>query len=369
MLTSDFGGSIAINPCGPSRFAASGLMTDIPGSVDLYTNRVHNVPMDPSAESAQTDTSSSAGEHVTILEVCPRDGLQNERIPLSVEDRITLINRLSQAGAHRIEAVSFVHPRLVPQMAGAEEVMAGITRYPGVSYSGLVLNRRGNDRALASGVDEINVVVPSTDGMSRANQNTDVAGMLTAAKEIIADAQASGVPVSGTAAVAFGCPFDGEVSIDQVRQVVRVFAEAGVQEIAIADTIGVGVPAQVRALTAMVRTEAPDAVVRFHFHNTRNTGYANAAAALEAGVRVLDAAAGGFGGCPFSPAATGNIGTEDLDYLVVRSGYSTGLDRQAIVDTADWVSGLLERQPPAMVGRAGAFPPISEQHTTTKGAA
>ncbi len=312
---------------------------------------------------------ATAAERVTILEVCPRDGLQNEKISLSVDDKITLINRLSASGVRRIEAVSFVNPKAVPQMAGADEVMAGITRYPGVSYSGLVLNRRGNERALSNGVDEVNVVVPSTDGMSMANQNIDVAGMLEAAKAMIAEAKAAGIPVSGTAAVAFGCPFDGEVSIDQVRAVVRVFAEAGVDEIAIADTIGVGVPQQVRALTAMVRQEAPDAVVRFHLHNTRNTGYANAAAALEAGVRVLDAAAGGFGGCPFSPSATGNIGTEDLDYLVTRSGYATGIDRDAIVEAATWVSGLLERQPPAMVGRAGAFPPAARNHTSTKGAA
>ena len=311
-------------------------------------------------------TPMAASTDVTIVEVCPRDGLQNERIPLSVDQRIDLIHRLADAGAKRIEAVSFVNPKLVPQMAGAEEVMAGLTRTPGVSYSGLVLNARGNERALASGVDEVNVVVPSTDGMSKANQNTDVAGMLKVARQVIADARSARIPVTGTAAVAFGCPFDGEVSVDQVRAVVRVFAESGVDEIAIADTIGVGVPAQVRALTAMVRQEAPGTPVRFHFHNTRNTGYANASAALEEGVRILDAAAGGFGGCPFSPSATGNIATEDLDYLVIRSGYRTGLDRGGIVSAAEWVSGLLERTPPAMVGRAGVFPPIA---TSERGAA
>ena len=308
----------------------------------------------------------AATTDLTILEVCPRDGLQNERIPLAVDQRIELITRLVEAGASRIEAVSFVNPKAVPQMAGAEEVMAGIPRMAGVSYSGLVLNARGNDRALSSGVDEVNVVVPSTDGMSRANQNIDVEGMLVVARQMIAEAKSAGVMVAATAAVAFGCPFDGEVGIDQVRQVVRVFAECGVDEIAIADTIGVGVPAQVRALTAMVRQEAPGTPVRFHLHNTRNTGYANAAAALEEGVRVLDAAAGGFGGCPFSPSATGNIATEDLDYLAVRSGYRTGLEREAISRTADWVGGLLERTPPAMVGRAGIFPPVA---TSERGAA
>ncbi|GDX32214.1 hydroxymethylglutaryl-CoA lyase [Actinomycetes bacterium] len=301
-----------------------------------------------------------AGQSLTILEVCPRDGLQNERIPLAPDDRIDLINRLVGAGARRIEAVSFVNPKFVPQMAGAEEVMAGLDRGAGVSYSGLVLNRRGNERALSSGVDEVNVVVPSTDGMSRANQNIDVNGMLQVAREIIFEAHSAGVPVTGTAAVAFGCPFEGEVSVEMVRAVVRVFADAGVQEIAIADTIGVGVPAQVRILTQMVHEIAPDTPLRFHFHNTRNTGYANAAAALDEGVRVLDAAAGGFGGCPFSPAATGNIATEDLDFLAVRSGYSTGMKRDGIVAVAQWVGELLERTPPAMVGRAGIFPPPAD---------
>ena len=296
-------------------------------------------------------------EILTILEVCPRDGLQNERIPLAPADRIALIRELAAAGARRIEAVSFVNPKVVPQMAGAEEVLAGLDRGTGVSYSGLVLNRRGNERALSSGVDEVNVVVPSTDGMSRANQNIDVAGMLQVAREIIAEAHSAGVPVTGTAAVAFGCPFDGEVSLEMVRAVVRVFADAGVQEIALADTIGVGVPTQVRALTQMVREVAPGTPVRFHFHNTRNTGYANAAAALDEGVRVLDAAAGGFGGCPFSPSATGNIATEDLDFLAVRSGYPTGINREGIVAAAQWVGELLQRTPPAMVGRAGIFPP------------
>jgi hydroxymethylglutaryl-CoA lyase len=306
-----------------------------------------------------------SAQHLTILDVCPRDGLQNESTSLSVEDRIELIHRLVKGGARRIEAVSFVNPKLVPQMAGAEEVMAGAQRGNGVMYSGLVLNHRGNERALTAGVDEINIVVPSTDGMSRANQNVDVADMLQVAREVIDEAHAAGVPVTGTAAVAFGCPFDGEVSVDQVRAVVRVFAEAGVEEIALADTIGVGVPTQVRALIRMVSEVTPETPVRFHFHNTRNTGYANAAAALEEGVRILDAAAGGFGGCPFSPAATGNISTEDLDYLAVRSGFQTGIDRETVVETAQWLGGLLGRTPPAMVGRAGTFPAAS---TTEQGA-
>lgn len=305
-------------------------------------------------------------QQLTILEVCPRDGLQNESTALSVEDRIELIHRLVKGGARRIEAVSFVNPKLVPQMASAEEVMAGTQRGNGVTYSGLVLNRRGNERALTAGVDEINIVVPSTDGMSRANQNVDVAEMLQVAREVIHEAHAAGVPVTGTAAVAFGCPFDGEVSLEQVRDVVRVFAEVGVEEIALADTIGVGVPTQVHALIRMVSEVAPGTPVRFHLHNTRNTGYANAAAALEDGVRILDAAAGGFGGCPFSPAATGNIATEDLDYLAARSGFQTGIDRETVVETAEWLGGLLGRTPPAMVGRAGTFPAAS---TSEKGAA
>ena len=293
---------------------------------------------------------------LTIVEVCPRDGLQNEKTPLTPQQRIELIHRLADAGATRIEAVSFVNPKLVPQMAGAEEVMAGLERRPGVKYSGLVLNRKGADRALASGVDEVNVVIPVTEEMSKANQNVDVATMTAAAIEIARESRAAQVPVTVTLAVAFGCPFAGHVSTEQVAAVIAQVA-AEVDEIALADTIGVGVPAQVRALSAAARAHAPGVPLRFHFHNTRNTGYANAEAALTEGVRVLDASAGGFGGCPFSPGASGNIGTEDLDYLASASGYRTGLDRSAVIAATEWVSGLLGRPAPAMLGRAAAYPP------------
>lgn len=292
-----------------------------------------------------------------IVEVAPRDGLQNERVALSPSARAELIAELVAAGARRIEAVAFVHPDRVPQMAGAEEVMSAVPRTPGVSYAGLVLNRRGLERAVACGVDEVNVVVPCTDAMSLRNQGRDVGAMLAEMRAIVGEARAAGKYVTVTAAVAFGCPFSGEVSPDHVRRVVGEAADAGADEIALADTIGVGVPAQVKTLLDMTAELAPGIATRVHFHNTRNTGYANAAAAIDKGVGALDASVGGFGGCPFAPAATGNVATEDLDYLMRRSGLSTGLQPAALTAAAERLGQRLGRQPDALLGRAGDFPP------------
>jgi len=298
--------------------------------------------------------------HVTLVEVSPRDGLQNEAKPLSPETRVELIARAVAAGARRVEAVSFVHPGRVPQMAGAAEVMAAVPREPGVRYAALVLNRRGLDAALQSRVDEVNVVVPCTDSMSRRNQGRPVADMLAEARRMIADARSAGAFVTLTVAVAFGCPFEGEVDPVAVRRVVAGTVDAGVDEIALADTIGVGVPSQVRMLARLAGDEAPGKRLRFHFHNTRNTGYVNAAAAVDTGVTTLDASTGGFGGCPFAPAATGNIATEDVLYLLERSGHTTGVDGSSIVDTARWLGELLEHPPPALLGAAGWFPPAAD---------
>jgi hydroxymethylglutaryl-CoA lyase len=298
---------------------------------------------------------------VSIVEVSPRDGLQNESRPLSPGLRAELVRRAVEAGARRIEAVSFVHPDRVPQMAGAEEVMAAVPRAEGVSYAGLVLNGRGLDRALQTSVDEINVVVPCTDEMSLRNQGCDMRTMLATARDVVAAAREAGRFVTVTAAVAFGCPFSGAVDPTAVRLVAAMAAEVGADEIALADTIGVGVPAQVRTLTEVVREVAPGLDLRFHFHNTRNTGYANAAAAVEAGVRVLDASIGGFGGCPFAPAATGNIATEDIHYLLRRTGHSTGLSHDALVETATWLGERLGNRPTALLGKAGDFP--TAEHT------
>jgi hydroxymethylglutaryl-CoA lyase len=296
-------------------------------------------------------------DNVTLLEVAPRDGLQNEARALAPRVRVELIGRAVAAGARRVEAVSFVHPGRVPQMAGAAEVMAALPRDPEVRYAALVLNPRGLREALSSGVDEVNVVVPCTDSMSLRNQGRPVAEMVASARSMISQARDAGVFVTLTAAVAFGCPFEGEVSLDAVRAVVTGTLDAGVDEIALADTIGVGVPRQVRRLVQLARQEAAGVPLRFHFHNTRNTGYANAMAAVDEGVSTLDSSIGGFGGCPFAPAATGNVATEDLVYLLERSGYSTGMDGGEVTASAAWLGQELDRCPPALLGAAGFFPP------------
>ncbi|MFB4300239.1 hydroxymethylglutaryl-CoA lyase [Actinomadura sp. NTSP31] len=296
-----------------------------------------------------------AGLHTTVLEVGPRDGLQNEDRVLTPDEKIAFIARCVDAGARRIEAVSFVNPKRVPQMAGAEEVMAGVPRRDGVSYSGLVLNRRGLDRALEAGVDEVNVVLVASDTFSVRNQGRTMAEMLDVWDDIAAAARDADVPAGVTIAVAFGCPFEGETPPERVAEIARRAHAAGAAEIAIADTIGVGVPAQVRDLTARVGDAAPGTPLRFHFHNTRNTGYANALTAVDLGVPTLDASTGGFGGCPFAPAATGNIATEDLLYALHRSGVETGIDMDAVAATGTWLAGLLGEPAPALLGRAGGF--------------
>ena len=292
---------------------------------------------------------------MTIVEVGPRDGLQNEDVILPASAKVELIRRSVEAGVRRIEAVSFVNPRRVPQMADAEAVMAAVPRRDDVSYIGLVLNRRGLDRALATGVDEVNVVVPATDAFCERNQGCSTAAMLDAWDDIAAVAGAD-VRKSVTISVAFGCPFEGETPPERVVAAARRAYAAGADEIAIGDTIGVGVPAQVRDLTRRLREAAPGVPLRFHFHNTRNTGYANALAAVEEGVEVLDASTGGFGGCPFAPAATGNIATEDLVYGLRRSGVETGVSMGAVVANAGWLGERLGKRPEALLGRAGDFP-------------
>jgi hydroxymethylglutaryl-CoA lyase len=295
---------------------------------------------------------------VTIVEVSPRDGLQNESVVLPTEAKVELITQLVEAGARRVEAVSFAHPKLVPAMADAEAVMARVPRREGVSYAGLVLNRRGLDRALDTGVDEVNVVVGVTDTFSERNQNMPVGEAMRQAVEVVAGAKDAGLLTTLTLSVAFGCPFEGEVPAERVVALAKQGAEAGVDELCLGDTIGVGVPAQVRALTAGVREavgETPP--LRYHFHNTRNTGFANAFAAVLDGVRVLDSSAGGIGGCPFAPKATGNIATDDLVYLLERMGMGTGFDLERLLPTAAYLSEQLGHEVPALLPRAGTFPP------------
>jgi hydroxymethylglutaryl-CoA lyase len=294
---------------------------------------------------------------VTIVEVSPRDGLQNESEILSTDAKVELITRLVAAGARRIEAVSFAHPRLVPAMADAEAVMARVPRREGVSYAGLVLNRRGLERAVDTGVDEVNAVVCVSDTFSRRNQNLSTGEAMSMAEEVAAGARPRGLFTTLTLATAFGCPFEGEVDPGRVVELARQGAAAGFDELCLGDTIGVGAPNQVRELTARVREavgETPP--LRYHFHNTRNTGFANAFAAILDGVTVLDASAGGIGGCPFAPNATGNIATDDLVYLLDRMGVATGVDLDALLPTAAFLSEQLGHQVPAMLPKAGPFP-------------
>ena len=293
---------------------------------------------------------------IEIVEVGPRDGLQNESRPLEVEEKLEFIQRLEACGVRRLEAVSFVNPRRVPQMAGAEEVMAALPP-GGARRIGLVLNRRGWDRAVASRCDEANVVVCASDGFAIRNQGAPVKDQVAAMADIAALRQHDGGPeLSLTISVAFGCPFDGEVSDDQVAAIAREAAVAGIGEIALGDTIGVADPWTVRRRIEVVRQAAPDARVRAHFHNTRNTGLANAYASVEAGVDVLDASCGGIGGCPFAPAATGNIATEDLVYMLSRAGFETGLDLDGLIETGRWIGERLGKQAPSALTRAGVFP-------------
>ena len=299
---------------------------------------------------------------ITIVEVGPRDGLQNEKQVLTPAVRAELVRRLETAGAPRIEAVSFVHPKYVPQMAGAEEVMAALPHAPGRSRIGLVLNGKGYDRALGTSVDEVNVAMSATDGFGLKNQGMGVDQQVSMLSDILTGrANAEGEPgatpsLSATLSCVWGCPFDGEVSDDQVADLVGRIGELGVKEIALADTIGVGDPWSVTRKVEAARKAAPEAVLRLHFHDTRNTGLANAYAGVEAGVDVLDAAVGGIGGCPFAPGATGNIATEDLVYMLERAGYSTGYDLDALIETARWIGGLIGRPAPSALSRAGGWP-------------
>ncbi len=299
---------------------------------------------------------------ITIVEVGPRDGLQNETTILEPAVRADLVNRLEAAGARRIEAVSFVHPKYVPQMAGAEAVMAALPHAAGRSRIGLVLNGKGYDRALGTAVDEVNVAMSATDGFGLKNQGLSVDQQVQMLADIIAGrANAAGAPgatpaLSATLSCVWGCPFDGEVSDGQVADLVGRIAELGVAEIALADTIGAGDPWAVTKKVEAARAAAPDAVLRLHFHDTRNTGLANAYAGIEAGLSVLDASVGGIGGCPFAPGATGNIATEDLVFMLERAGFSTGYDLDALIKTARWIGEKIGRPAPSALSRAGGWP-------------
>jgi hydroxymethylglutaryl-CoA lyase len=290
------------------------------------------------------------------VDVAPRDGLQSEAVVMSTGTKVELIERLVDAGVRRVEAVSFAHPERVPQMADAEAVMDALERRAEVSYAGLVLNERGVDRAVASRVDEINAVVVATDTFSARNQNTTTDGALAAWAAIAAKAAAAGIPASVTIAASFGCPYEGEVPVERLTEVAARAAEAAPSELVLADTIGVAVPRDVVERVSAVRAAVGDVPLRCHFHNTRNTGMANAYAAVEAGIDVLDASLGGIGGCPFAPRAVGNIPTEDLVYMLERAGVATDISLDKLITAAEWLGEQLGRGVPGLLWRAGPFP-------------
>ncbi len=294
--------------------------------------------------------------HVEIVDVGPRDGLQSQPTLLDTSTKVELITRLVDAGVRRIEVASFVNPKRVPQMADAEAVIAALPRREGVSYIGLVLNDRGFDRALACGLQEINCVVVASETFNQRNQGTSSEDTQRQVGEIAARARAAGIRCGVTIGATFGCPFEGAVPVERVVAIVQRLVDAGVDEIALADTIGVAVPTDISRMVDAVRPVSGATPLRCHFHNTRNTGVANAYAAVQAGVRVLDASVGGVGGCPFAPNATGNVATEDVLYMLERMGCETGIDINRIMDTARWLEGPLQTSVPAMVTRAGLFP-------------
>jgi hydroxymethylglutaryl-CoA lyase len=299
-----------------------------------------------------------SSREIELLEVGPRDGLQMEAAVVPTTTKVELIQRLLAAGVRRIEVASFVSPSKVPQMADAEALLASLRRPDGVYFTGLVLNRRGFDRAVAAGCNEIGMVVVASDTFNRRNQGVSTDESIAAWLDIARAAPAAGVRAQVTVSAAFGCPFEGEVPLQRVLDVAQRVAEAEPYEICFADTIGVGVPAQVTELLARARALLPGIKLRCHFHNTRNTGIANAYAAIEAGVTTLDASIGGIGGCPFAPAATGNVASEDLLYLLQRSSIDTGVALASMIDTARWLQQQLGRPVPGMLVKAGPFPAI-----------
>ena len=294
---------------------------------------------------------------VELVEVGPRDGLQNEAAIIATADKLALIRRAIDYGARRIEVTSFVNPKKVPQLADAEDLVAMLPEREDVTYIGLVLNRRGAERALATGrIDELGAVCVTSDSFGIRNQGQSSDESLAAAIEIVALAREAGRSGQITIATAFGCPFEGRVAIDRVVEMAKRAADARPREIALADTIGVGVPTGVSEMIGRVREAVGGLPVRVHFHNTRGTGIANVWAAVKEGAATVDASLGGLGGCPFAPGAAGNVATEDVIYMLEQSGVRTGVTLPQVVDAAGWLAGVMGRPLPAMVSKAPAFP-------------
>ena len=302
-------------------------------------------------------------QQVSIIEVGPRDGLQSEPELLSTETKLDFISRAIDAGIRRMEVTSFVHPKRVPQMADAEDVVRGLPQRDDVTYIGLVLNKRGFDRARDVGIDEIGMAVIASETYNQRNNGAAIQDSINAWLEMSAEAKQAGMRANCMVSSAFGCPFEGEVPLSRVLDIVKQIMEGEPVELGFADSIGVGVPAQVTEMIGAVRELVGNEVpLRFHFHNTRNTGLANAQAAVAAGVNSLDASIAGIGGCPFAPAATGNIPTDDLLYMLDRQGVETGVSLDKIVETSHWLEEQLGRATPAMLPKAGIFPQVAEQY-------
>jgi len=292
---------------------------------------------------------------VEIIEVSPRDGIQNEKKILSLETKLELIDRAVKAGASRIEVTSFVNPKRVPQMAQADEICDALPKDTGCKYIGLALNRRGFERACNANLDEVNFVVVASDTFSQKNQGTDTDTGIKLFNDLATKATPA-TAVGVTIAAAFGCPFEGEMPLDRFLHVVKGCMAAQPFELALADTIGVATPADINERIDAVRQLYPDVPLRLHLHNTRNTGIANAWAGVQAGVQALDSSFGGVGGCPFAPQATGNIPTEDLVYMLERAGVDTGVDLQMAIEAAEFIESALDKTVPGMVMKAGGFP-------------
>jgi hydroxymethylglutaryl-CoA lyase len=297
-----------------------------------------------------------SGKRITLVEVGPRDGLQSEPEILSTDSKLAFINKAIDAGSRRLEVASFVHPKRVPQMADAEALIERLADRDDVSYIGLVMNEKGLDRALETKIGEIGMVVVATDSYNRKNQGVDTDESIRVWGKIAERAQKNGVRANVMISSAFGCPYEGEVKVERIVKLAKQVTEAGPAELGIADSIGVAVPNQVTELLGRVRDAVGDLPIRCHFHNTRNIGLANAQAAVDSGVSYLDASIGGIGGCPFAPAATGNIPTDDLLYLLDRSGVETGVSLEEIIEVSHWLEQELGRSVPALLPKAGIFP-------------
>ena len=295
-------------------------------------------------------------EFVEIVDVGPRDGIQSQPTLLDTDTKVEFIERLIDAGLRRIEVASFVNPKRVPQMADVDDVVARLPQRDDVAYIGLVLNQRGFERAVDSGLTQINCTTVASETFCQKNQGASIQQMTDLIRDMVAESKRQQVFCGVTIGASFGCPFEGEMDPHRVATMAAELAAMGVDEIAFADTIGVAVPSDVSRLINLAKRDVGDTPLRIHLHNTRNTGVANAYAAIEAGVRIIDASCGGVGGCPFAPGATGNVGTEDVLYMLDRMGFETGISIEKVIETAKWLEGPLGSTMPAMVSKAGLFP-------------